>query len=267
MKRFPAPTFLLLIALAAPAAAHDTWLLPSRAAVPQGTAVSLDLTSGMAYPAPETAIKPDRVTRASGRLAGKTFDITERSAAAKSLRFKAELATPGVATLWVDLAPKLIELKPAQVEEYLAEIGASAEVRKGWAEAGKGRRWRELYSKHAKTFVRVGDPGGDPSWGEPAGMALEIVPEKDPTSLRPGDELPLRILADGKPLANFPVGLVREGDKKGLLRTTDAEGRVTIRFERSGRWLLRGTQIRRSSKPDTDWESDFTTLTLEVRPR
>jgi uncharacterized GH25 family protein len=98
-------------------------------------------------------------------------------------------------------------------------------------------------------------------------MALEIVPDKDPTVLRPGGELPLRVLADGQPLANFPLGLVREGDKKGLLRATDAAGRVAFRLDRTGRWLLRGTQVRRSSKPDTDWESDFATLTLEVRPR
>jgi uncharacterized GH25 family protein len=265
MKSLAVLSILLAAALARPAAAHDTWLLPSRLAVPAGTEVTLDLTSGMAYPAPETAVKPDRVARAGGRLAGQTFDLAGRTAAPKSLRFKAKLAAPGVATLWVDLAPKSIELKPAEVEEYLDEIGASAEVRKGWAEAGKDRRWRELYTKHAKTFVRVGNPAADRSWAEPTGMALEIVPDKDPTALRPGDELPLRVLADGKPLANFPLGLVREGDKKGLLRATDAEGRVTFHLDRSGRWLLRGTQLRRSSKPETDWESDFTTLTLEVR--
>jgi len=268
MKRSLVVAVLLLtVFLAAPAAAHDTWLLPAPFTVPAGTAVVLDLTSGMAFPALETAIKPERISRAAGRLAGKTFDLTGRSAGSKSLRFKTRLADPGVATLWVELAPKSIELKPAQVTEYLDEIGASAEVRKVWNEGGKERHWRELYSKHAKTFARVGDPGADRSWAEPAGMALEIVPEKDPTALRPGDELPVRLLQDGKPLANFPLGLVGEKDKQGLLRTTDAEGRVTFTLARAGRWLVRATQLRRSSKPGTDWESDFTTVTLEVRPR
>src|SRR5206468_13019607 len=48
VNRLPAFAALLLtIALATPAAAHDTWLLPNRLAVPPGTEVSLDLTSGM----------------------------------------------------------------------------------------------------------------------------------------------------------------------------------------------------------------------------
>ena len=96
-------------------------------------------------------------------------------------------------------------------------------------------------------------------------MALEIVPEKDPTALHSGDELPVRVLLHGKPFPSFPVGLVREGDPHGTLRRTDEAGRVTFRLDRAGRWLLRGTDLRRSSKPRTDWESDFTTLTFHVR--
>jgi len=76
---------LLSFIQAAPAVAHDTWLLPARHAVPAGTTVVLDLTSGMAFPAPETAIKPDRIARAACRLAGKTFDIAGRSAGPRSV--------------------------------------------------------------------------------------------------------------------------------------------------------------------------------------
>jgi hypothetical protein len=34
-------------------------------------------------------------------------------------------------------------------------------------------------------------------------------------------------------------------------------------LDKSGRWLLRGTDLRKSTKPNLDWESDFTTLTVE----
>lgn len=259
------PAFLAL-ALAAPALAHDTWLLARVTAAPLGTAVTLDLTSGMAFPANETAIKPDRIARAAVRLAGTTSDLKDRRSATTSLEFTARPSEPGVAALWVELAPKSIELKPDQVQEYLDEIGASPEIRRAWAESLEPRRWRESYVKHAKTYVRVGQPAEDRSWAEPVGMALEIVPEKDPTALRPGDGLPVRLLRDGKPLASFSVGLVHEGDADGNLATTDATGRATFRLDRAGRWLLRATDLRRSSKTDTDWESDFTTVTLSVEP-
>jgi hypothetical protein len=35
-------------------------------------------------------------------------------------------------------------------------------------------------------------------------------------------------------------------------------------LDKAGRWLLRGTDLRESTKKDIDWESDFTTLTIEV---
>lgn len=259
------PLVLLALALAVPALAHDTWLLARRTSVPPGTSVALDLTSGMAFPANETAIKPDRIARAAVRLAGETTDLEDRRSAAKSLQITARLSKPGVAALWVELAPKSIELKPDQVQEYLDEIGASEALQRAWKEMPEPRRWRELYSKHAKTYVRVGQPEADRSWAEPAGMGLEIVPEKDPTALRPGEDLPVRLLRGGQPLPSFAVGLVRQGEAHGALKTTDAEGRATFRLDKAGRWLLRATDVRRSSKPEADWESDFTTMTIEVR--
>jgi hypothetical protein len=107
-----------------------------------------------------------------------------------------------------------------------------------------GRRWQDELEKIIRTVrssaVLIGKDGLGP-WG---------IPRCGPAS---------------KPAASFPVGLVREGDAHGTLQSTDAEGRVTVRLDRAGRWMLRGTDLRRSSKPGTDWESDFTTLTLVAR--
>jgi uncharacterized GH25 family protein len=256
---------ILTLALSLPALAHDTWLLARTSAVQPGTPVTLELTSGMAFPAPETAIKPERIARAAVRLAGNTSDLEDRHAAAKFLQLKAQPSKPGIATLWVELAPKSIDLTPDQVKEYLDEIGAADAVRQAWAEMPEPRRWRELYSKHAKTYVRVGEPEGDRSWAEPVGMGLEIVPEKDPTALRPGEELPVRVLRNGAPFPSFSVGLMRQGDAHGILKTTDDQGRAVFRLDKPGRWLLRATDLRRAGKPEADWESDFTTLTFEVR--
>jgi uncharacterized GH25 family protein len=253
-------TFTFTIA----ALSHDTWLLPNRTTVPVGASITSDLTSGMAFPLPAYAIKTERIERASMRLGGRLTEITARRAAPKSLRLTTLFDQPGMATLWVELKPKSLTLTPKLVTEYLDEIGASEEIRQIQAQS-KPQRWRELYTKHAKTFVQVGHAGQDQSWAEPVGMALEIVPEKDPTSLRAGDDFPVRVLKQGKPLADFPLGLIREQTTKGLIQKTNAEGRTTFKLNRAGRWLLRGTELRRSSSPDTDWESDFTTLTIEVK--
>jgi uncharacterized GH25 family protein len=253
---------------AASAVAHDTWLLPDRLTVPAGSSVSLALTSGMAYPESETAIAVDRLARTGVRIAGRTAEVGDRRKGESALVLGAKLDGEGIATLWVDLHPRTLELEPADVEHYLAEIGAGPAVKARW-EATPARRWRESYVKHAKSFVRVGEPEDDRSWAEPVGMALELVPDRDPTALRPGDELVVRLLRDGKPLPGLAVGLARAGVAEGTLGTTDGDGRVSFRLGEPGsagaRWLLRATQLRPASGPDLEWESDFTTLTFETR--
>ena len=247
------------------AAAHDTWLQPRRVSVLPGTIAQLDLTSGEKFATFDTAINADRIETARVRLNGKRFDIQPSSPEKKSLELRAPLSDPGIATLWISLWPKLIEMNRKQVQHYLDEIDAPTLLTQAWYSGKTAKPWREIYSKHAKTFVRVGRSRADRSWSEPVGLALEIVPEKDPTGLRAGDEFPVRVLKHGAPLIDFSLGIVREGRTNRAFRKTDAEGRAVFKVARAGKWLLRGTDLRSSNKAGTDWESDFTTLWFEVQ--
>ena len=246
--------------------AHDTWLLPDRFEIKPGQTVALQLTSGMAFPELESGPKRERVESANCRLAGRTQEITDITAEPKALIFKSELAENGVATFWVQLPPKSIELKPDEVEHYLEEVGAPATLRKEWSEM-EPKRWREFYAKHQKTFVRVGQPAGDRSWAEPVGSALEILPESDPTEVRAGDEFAVRVMKNGTPHAGFALNAVAAGESKGETGRTDAQGRVAFRINKPGPWLLRGTDLRKAARDDADWESDFVTLTFEAKAK
>src|SRR5262245_1579203 len=121
-------TLLVLASLAVAALAHDTWLIPDRFVVEPDASVVLDLTSGMAFPAVETSIKPERLQLALFRLAGQKSNLSEFSPMTKSLRFKTRFVGTGVATLWVDLKPRSLELTATQVTEYLNEIDASKTI-------------------------------------------------------------------------------------------------------------------------------------------
>ena len=99
------------------------------------------------------------------------------------------------------------------------------------------------------------------------GLGLELVPERDPTALRAGDTLVVRVLRKGAPLAGFSVGAIREGRSKAIFFKTDAAGRAGVIVDADGRWLLNGTNLRRSTTGSTVWESDFVTATLHVASR
>ena len=253
-----------LLVAAGSALAHDTWLLPSNLRVPVGQAVTLSLTSGMIFPVDDFVIQPSRVKRADVELAGKTTALGAGRSAARALRYTWTPAQEGVAALAVELAPKTLTLTPDKIAEYLEEIDASPAVRTTWAQMPAPKRWRESYVKHASTFIRVGHPSTDSSWARPLGLGLEIVPERDPTMLVSGDTLPVHVLRGGRPLAGFVIGARRAGATKATFFPTDAAGRARIVLPSPGLWLLAGTDLRRTSKPNLEWESDFTTMTLAV---
>jgi uncharacterized GH25 family protein len=268
--RFAVATASLTIAIALFTAldlsAHDTWLFPKRTHYAVGSRLTLDLTSGMAFPKNEFAIDPARVETAAIRLGGRTAAMTRKVLSKQFLRLETTLSRNGVATVWISLKPKTLELTPPQIQEYLEEIGAPDSIRAIYP-AGKSSnpRWREEYRKEAKTFVFVGASESDTSWKTPAGTSFEIVPVSDPARLVAGQSALFRVLRDGKPLSNFPIGSVTEARTKPQLDRSDANGVVRIIPPAAGRWMLRGTDLRRpAAGKNADWESVFATLTLTV---
>lgn len=260
-------TVCIILFMAADVSAHDTWLFPRKADVPVGARVIIDMTSGMAFPRNETAIDPARIRTAQLRLAGRTEPLDKRVRGRASLQISARLTRAGVATIWVTLNPRTLDLTPAQVQEYMEEIGAADSIVALYPKSGPPKRWREQYVKVAKTIVVVGNGASDTSWAKPAGEDLEIVPVSNPARVVAGDTITFRVLRRGHPVANFPIGDVAANEHSTRLHHTDVHGFVRIKAPlKTSRWMLRATDLRRPDPGvDADWASVFATLTLAVR--
>jgi uncharacterized GH25 family protein len=253
--------------------AHDTWLISATNFGRVGTPFRLGLTSGETFPNDDFVIVSNRVARAIVREAGVTRQLPRPTAAARRLEYLWTPRSPGVASLGIELQPRTLVLEPRLIDEYLTEIDASDAIRAAWKSLGDKRKWTESYTKHAMTFVRIAPARrdsawiADKSWTRPLGLALELVPERDPTALHAGDTLFVRVLRHGAPVAGFSVGAIREGRSKATFFHTNAAGRAGVIVDADGRWLLNGTSLRRSTSGKTVWESDFVTATVHVAPR
>jgi uncharacterized GH25 family protein len=262
----PCRWILLLSALSltASALAHETWLLPASFAAKEGEEIHIDATTGEHFPTFETSIRPDRIAILSARLGMKQLDLKTFEPKDKSLSIRQSFPNSGLATVWLELKPKDIELSDAKVAEYLDDIAATDDVRGSWA-AQKGKApWRETYVKHAKTWVAVGDPKDDASWQTPVGMKLELVPLGSPFSATSGKDFGVQLLADGKPLPKWPIGLMIKGMKEHELVVSDAEGKATFRLTQAGEAMIFTVHLRQEAKSQ-HWQSDFTTITFAVR--
>ena len=260
-----------LFVAASLATAHDTWLRAESGVAAVGSVVTFHLSSGEGFAADDFAIDRSRLRVASVRLGHSTLPLVAVPRADTSrvgaLLLRATLRTSGVATAWIDLAPRALALDSAKQVEYLDDIHATEAVLARWRSTPAPHLWRETYVKHAKSFVRVGQASPlESSWSTPVGVAVEIIPERDPTTLRAGDQLTVRVLRRGRPFGGMPLGAVHDGETQGEWHTTDARGRATFTIARAGEWMLHGTDLRPVARADREWESDFTTLTVHVRP-
>jgi uncharacterized GH25 family protein len=100
---------------------------------------------------------------------------------------------------------------------------------------------KEIYSRCAKLLMSVGPTSGDDRL---TGMPLELLAERNPYQLREGNELPVRVFLNGKPLAGIAVSAISKSDPESRqLVRTDGEGRARIPLLKAGPWLLNAVHM------------------------
>lgn len=245
----------------------EPWLMPERFAATPGATLQFYFVTSDELPAWKTTLSGENVMSARWfALSGQAGDLVLIERAGEPLRFSAALAAPDVVAVSVNLKPERIEISPEAVESYLREINADPSVRFSWQnDPGRGR-WQELRSRFSKTFVRVGEPtAGARGWEEPMGFALELVPRRDPTDLREGDSLPVRVFNNGRPVAGIAVQFLTARGNREHVDFTDAQGGATAVLDRAGIWVIQCMTVIRSKGGDDPWESYRAAMTVRAK--
>jgi uncharacterized GH25 family protein len=257
--------FLLWLLWAPALQAHNFWIEPSTFTPASGQRLAVRLRVGLDLkgdPVPRDPALTRRFLAAgpAGDAPVPGVDNTEPAG------FEA-FAAPGLYTLVYDSGRSPVELDAAKFEEYLREEGlekiSARRVREGKSGAGA----KEVFSRCAKALLAVGSGGPGTGWGRVFGQRLELVAEKNPYMLKGGGELPVRLLFEGKPLAGALVAALQRGRPDKITARTDARGRVTLRLDRPGLWLVKAVQMI-PAPPDAgaDWESFWASLTFSLPP-
>ena len=138
----------------------------------------------------------------------------------------------GTHLVGVSTKAKIIELSAEDFNLYLAHdkvMDILAERKKN-GETDKPAR--ELYSKHIKTLVQVGDKRTG-SFNTNLEYPIEIIPSQNPYNLKKGDEMGFQVLRDGKAVANQLVYASYAGFH-GHLEDGSHEEAVTARTDNKG---------------------------------
>lgn len=264
---------VLVACFAGPVAAHDFWVQPLKFWIAPNSAVMTTLQVGHGEARQRWNVAIDRVLRFDSiGPEGKTVDHRpELRVGTMDQDHLLAFGAPGTHVLVLQTSYADSELPAIRFNDYLKQEGLTPALELRKRTRTEDRPGREIYSRRAKALVQVGPPSDKPQpWvTRPVGLSLEIVPELNPYAVGAGEELPVKILFDGKALAGATVTLNNLQFDGHPIQTviSDAAGRAVFKFPRTGSWQLNvlwTKPLKGNSKADFD--TTFSSLTLGFGP-
>jgi uncharacterized GH25 family protein len=237
------------LVLASSAAAHDFWIELSTPRAAAGEPVTARLFVGEGDAGEPFPRDPAHLLRFWAASDAGEAPLAGRRGADPAGVFVPR--APGVVAVGYASRATPLALEPAKFAAYLDQEGLPR-VRPG----------RELFSRCAKALLPVGrdDASG---YARVLGLTLELVPERSPFRLEPGDELPLRLLYDGRPLAGALVDARQRGAPAASAGRTDADGRVRLRLPAPGLWVIAAVHMTEAAPGQgAEWESFWASLSF-----
>ena len=127
------------------------------------------------------------------------------------------------------------------------------------------------YQEFARALIKVGE-GNYNDLSRVLGLKMEIIPLMDPSTLKIGDFLKVRVLYNGKPLPFVPIHATYEGfstgDDYAFATETDSRGVARIRIIHWGKWMVKA-HLKKPADGKLSGKcrmiSVVSTLTLEIR--
>jgi len=199
--------FLVAASLGSLATAHDVWL------VNKGSYAELQY----GHEIPEV-YNPAKVVEYRG------FDASGAAIALKTV--------PLPQSFGIVPDPKAVAVTVVLDNGYWIATSTSSEWKNVSLETA--RRFSEYSNpiKYHKSLYRWSD-----RMAKPLGLRFEIIPLKNPFTLKPGQSLPIQVLIEGKPDSGADVEYGLHGDKAPTVKT-DNQGRASIPIQSKGEQFI-----------------------------
>lgn len=265
----PIAAALLILFASATAFSHEYWFEANNFFLRVGEATSIRLFAGSELRSEsEMPFQASKTNSFQMFTPNGTFDMRTMAEDERKpvVNFSADQA--GTYVLAMERGWSYIGLDADKFEEYLNEDGMQyiVEERKRLGETKK--QGRERYSRYIKTMVQVGANRTGNAKSRYGGR-LEIVALDNPYSKKAGETMQFQVYFNGAPLASKTVFADnRDGDATSTMKLiTDKDGKVSVKLDRKGIWLIRLVFMQRCLRAcgDADWESFWGSLSFGLK--
>ena len=258
---------LLVVAIVSSRAslvAHDMWIDPTTFSPESGQILAVRLRVGqdlLGDPLPRDSrlINQFVVEDAEGRKPVVGRDGADPAGFVR-------VAAPGLLVIGYHSNPSTVELTAEKFNQYLKEEGLDAVAALRARRNETGANAHEMFSRCAKSLVLSGS-ASEAQRDRLLGFTLELVAERNPYALRPGQDLPVRLTYENRPLAGaLVVAMNRLNPAEKVAARTYNDGRVRFRLRPGGMWLVKAVHmVPAVAGTNAEWASFWASLTFELR--
>ncbi|MFK8080986.1 MAG: DUF4198 domain-containing protein [Granulosicoccus sp.] len=251
------------------AQAHDFWIEPSTFVPEEDQAIDVSLHFGEKFkgdtlPYINALFNDFSVTDQHGRIDIKSVQGNDPAATITT--------TVGAQLLGYQSNPQFVTVDAEKFNKYIEEEGIEyiREVRERRGESNSPAP--ENFSRCAKALIQSG-PAEQEVYRQKLGYTLELIPQKDPYTLKKGDALEFVLLYEGKPIDGLQVQALSKATPDSVQKVrTDANGKARIIVDENGPWLVKVVLIlpvpekQRISNGirDAVWESFWASYVFEL---
>lgn len=248
--------------------AHDLFIKLDSYFVEPNSRVTIPILNGT-FAKSENWIAPDRVVDVSlvTPLSHRRLGTVGWAPTADSLTTLLTVSTDvtGTYVLGVATRPRELDLSAADFNAYLEHDGIPDVLETRRRSGELDRAARERYAKHVKAVFQVGERRSN-EFTTVLGYPAEIVPLSNPYQLASGDELRVRCLVHGEPVANQLVIAGGEGEGGPIperATRTDADGVARFTIHSAGKWYVKFINMV-PGDGGVDYVSEWATLTFAL---
>lgn len=257
----------------APLCAHDLWMVPTTFSPQPGQIVGARLRVGQNLAGDPLPLIPALVNQFIVEDGTGRRPVVGRSGADPAGVLRA--AMPGLLVIGYHSHPSTVELPADVFNAYLVEEGLDAIALLRARRDETGATARERFARCAKSLVYAGAAIEAGEAGEATqavgdrrlGFPLELVAENNPYAPSAGQDFPVRLTYEERPLGGALVIAMNTQNPsvKQALRTDD-DGRVRFHLHAGGMWLIKAVHmVPAPAGADAEWASFWASLTFEWR--
>lgn len=258
----------LLVLLVSPFShAHDFWLEPETFQVTAPSKVQIDFQVGHKDDVGPWDLRWKRIV---GLRQYQQDGISDLSASVEPISSRqrgsaqATLASEGTVVVGFESHHSISELNAERFNNYAEKEGLKLVLANRLTTNSVDKPGREIYSRRAKAIIQSGKALTN-NVLQPIGHTLEIVPLTHPYKPSDSDDLSIKLMFKGKPLANAKVRLVSLDNEQiaDVSVTTNTQGVAQFLVPKSGKWMFASVWgVPLSDDSRAEFESYFSSMTI-----